>query len=108
MTTPAFDLSPHVALVTCGNHGIGASTARKLAAAGARVLITYLRLEDEPNTALPDAYWRHRLRMPAISSRQSVPRVVVRSRSKPIWRSLLWSSAYSISQKGSWARWIFW
>jgi len=54
MTAPAFDLSPHVALVTGANHGIGASTARTLAAAGARVLITYLRLQDEPNAALPD------------------------------------------------------
>lgn len=60
MTTPAFDLSSHVALVTGANHGIGASIARTLAAAGARVLITYLRLEDEPNAALPDVYWQHR------------------------------------------------
>ena len=60
MTAPAFDLSPHVALVTGANHGIGASTARTLAAAGARVLITYLRLQDEPNAALPDGYRQHR------------------------------------------------
>jgi 3-oxoacyl-[acyl-carrier protein] reductase len=60
MTAPALDLTEHVALVTGANHGIGASTARALAAAGARVLITYLRLEDEIDTGLPDAYWRQR------------------------------------------------
>jgi len=60
MTAPAFDLSPHVALVTGANHGIGASTARTLAAAGARVLVAYLRLENEPDVALPDAYWKNR------------------------------------------------
>ena len=46
MTAPAFDLSSHVALVTGANHGIGASTARALAAAGARVLITSITETD--------------------------------------------------------------
>jgi len=43
MTTSAVDLSAHVAVVTGANHRIGSSTARALAAAGAAVLLTYLR-----------------------------------------------------------------
>jgi 3-oxoacyl-[acyl-carrier protein] reductase len=60
MTAPTFDLRSHVALVTGANHGIGASTARTLAAAGAHVLITYLCLEGEIDMRLPDAYRQHR------------------------------------------------
>ena len=55
-----FDLSNHVALVTGGNHGIGAATARVLAECGARVLVTYLRLEDEHDPGIPEAYGRNR------------------------------------------------
>jgi 3-oxoacyl-[acyl-carrier protein] reductase len=52
--------SPHVALVTGGNHGIGAAAARTLAARGARVLITYLRLTDAIDPGIPDEYRRNR------------------------------------------------
>lgn len=50
------DLAGHVALVTGGNHGIGAATARHLADAGAAVVITYLRLADPPDPGTPPAY----------------------------------------------------
>lgn len=60
MAAPSFDLSSHVALVTGANHGIGASTARTLAAAGARVIITYLSLEDEIDSGIPESYRRLR------------------------------------------------
>jgi 3-oxoacyl-[acyl-carrier protein] reductase len=49
-----------VAIVTGANHGIGASTARTLAAHGARVLITYLRLKDGIADGTPEAYRRNR------------------------------------------------
>ena len=55
-----FDLHGHVAVVTGANHGIGAATARVLAAAGASVLLTYLRLEMEPDPCIPDSYARER------------------------------------------------
>jgi 3-oxoacyl-[acyl-carrier protein] reductase len=51
-----FDLRGHVALVTGANHGIGAATARVLAAAGASVLLSYLRLGAEPDASVPDAH----------------------------------------------------
>ena len=50
-------VSGHTAIVTGGNHGIGASTARVLAEYGARVLAAYLRLDD-PGTL--DTYQRNR------------------------------------------------
>lgn len=53
-------MTGHVALVTGGNHGIGSATAQVLAACGARVLITYLRISEEPDLGLPEAYRRGR------------------------------------------------
>src|SRR2546421_395246 len=49
-----------VAIVTGANHGIGAATATVLAAQGARVLLTYLRVRDDPDPAMPAAYGANR------------------------------------------------
>jgi 3-oxoacyl-[acyl-carrier protein] reductase len=54
------DLHCHVALITGANHGIGAAIARVLAARGAAVVATYLRIRDQGNTAMPEVYRRHR------------------------------------------------
>ena len=51
-----FDLTGHVALVTGGNHGIGAATARALAGCGARVLVTYLRLDEDEDPDATEGY----------------------------------------------------
>lgn len=53
---PPVRLDGHVALVTGANHGIGAATARTLAACGARVALAYLRLDDPPDPGIPEAY----------------------------------------------------
>jgi 3-oxoacyl-[acyl-carrier protein] reductase len=58
--SPLVDLSGRVALVTGANHGIGAATAQRLAACGAKVVLTYLRLVDQPDPGTPDAYRRNR------------------------------------------------
>ena len=50
----------HVGLVTGANHGIGAATARALAARGVRVLITYLRLTNEIDRRTPEIYRANR------------------------------------------------
>ncbi|TDC72980.1 SDR family NAD(P)-dependent oxidoreductase [Streptomyces hainanensis] len=42
---PEGTLNGHVAIVTGANHGIGAATAREVAARGAAVLVSYLRLD---------------------------------------------------------------
>ena len=77
----AYDLTGHVALVTGANHGIGAATARALGGCGARVLITYLRIEDEPDPGIPEAYRRNRSAearhvVDAISSRGGEARAI--------------------------------
>ncbi len=53
-----FDLNGHVAIVTGANHGIGAATAKALAACGASVLLTYLRTKDPDD--LPETYRQNR------------------------------------------------
>jgi len=60
MTRPPFDLQDHVALVTGANHGIGAATARTLTACGATVVVSYLRIPDSGDAAVPGLYRRNR------------------------------------------------
>lgn len=50
------DLEGRIAIVTGANHGIGAATARVLAARGAAVLVTSWRLDDPPDPGTPDTY----------------------------------------------------
>jgi len=50
----------HTAIVTGGNHGIGAATARELAGRGCAVLCTFLRVDDPDDPGTPQAYRDHR------------------------------------------------
>ncbi|MBA2444142.1 MAG: SDR family oxidoreductase [Nocardioidaceae bacterium] len=53
-------LDGRVALVTGGNHGIGAATAVSLAQTGAAVLVTYLPIHDPCEAGFPDRYRSNR------------------------------------------------
>lgn len=53
-------LTGRVALITGANHGIGAATGRALSDQGVSVLLTYLRLHDERDPAVPERYAMNR------------------------------------------------
>ncbi len=55
-------MTEHVAIVTGGNHGIGAATVGALARRGCRVLCTFLRVEDPDDPGTPQAYRDNRAR----------------------------------------------
>ena len=58
MTQPA----DHVAIVTGANHGIGAATSERFAAAGIAVVITYLRGRVTSDPATPERYQENRMK----------------------------------------------
>jgi 3-oxoacyl-[acyl-carrier protein] reductase len=51
---PTLDLTGKVVLITGGSRGIGAETARRMAAAGGHVIINYRRSEDEANALVQE------------------------------------------------------
>jgi 3-oxoacyl-[acyl-carrier protein] reductase len=51
----------HTAIVTGANHGIGAATAQALARQGCAVLCTFLRVQDQYDPGIPQAYRDHRV-----------------------------------------------
>jgi 3-oxoacyl-[acyl-carrier protein] reductase len=53
-------LNGHIALITGANHGIGAASARMLAACGAAVVVSYLRIPDPGDPSVPELYRRNR------------------------------------------------
>jgi 3-oxoacyl-[acyl-carrier protein] reductase len=53
-------VSGHVAIITGANHGIGAAVAEDLAGRGVAVVINYLRLKDDPDAGIPEAYRANR------------------------------------------------
>jgi hypothetical protein len=55
-----YDLGGHTALVSGANHGIGAATAKALAACGASVLLTYFRTPDPDD--FPEPYRTNRVK----------------------------------------------
>lgn len=50
----------HAAVVTGANHGIGAATAVELGRRGCAVLCTFLRVHDEVDPGVPQAYRDYR------------------------------------------------
>jgi 3-oxoacyl-[acyl-carrier protein] reductase len=56
MSDRGTELTGRVAIVTGANHGIGAATAKALAAQGAAVVLSYLRIDEPSTDVFPEAY----------------------------------------------------